>query len=227
MPRQSRNAPGGYVYHVLNRANGRLRLFRKEADCIAFERVLAEALERIPMRVLGWCLMGNHWHLVLWPRKDGDLTAFVRWLTHTHVQRWHAAHGTAGTGHVYQGRFKSFPIEADEHLLTVLRYVQRNPLRAKLVKRAEQWRWGSLWVERNGSSEQRALLHQWPVDRPVEWMTLVNTMPAEQESAAVEQSVQRSRPFGSEGWQKRTAAKLTLQWTMRPRGRPRRELRPL
>jgi putative transposase len=73
--------------------------------------------------------LGNHWHFVAWPREDGQLTEFFRWPahTHTHAQRWHAAHGTAGTagtGHVYQGRFKSFPIECDEHLLTVLRYAR-------------------------------------------------------------------------------------------------------
>ena len=68
MPRRARVAPGGVVFHVLNRANGRLRLFKKDADYLAFESLLAEAHERVPVRVLDWCLMPNHWHLVLWPR---------------------------------------------------------------------------------------------------------------------------------------------------------------
>ncbi|MDP9173653.1 MAG: transposase, partial [Planctomycetota bacterium] len=139
MPRQARSAPGGLVYHVINRGNGRRRLFHKPADYAAFQQVMLEAMARTPTRLLGWCLMPNHWHMVLWPREDGELSAFVRWLTHTHTQRWHAHHRSAGQGHVYQGRFKSFPIQRDEHLLTVLRYVERNPVRAARVARAEAW----------------------------------------------------------------------------------------
>jgi len=142
MPRQSRNIVGGYAYHVLNRGNGRLRLFRKPADYAGFEQAMAEAHERVPLRILGYVVMPNHWHLLVWPqaRQPEQVTDFFRWLTHTHTQRWHAHHSTAGMGHIYQGRFKSFPIASDEYLLTVLRYVERNPLRARLVKRAEEWR---------------------------------------------------------------------------------------
>ena len=128
MPRRLRFASGGYVYHVLNRAVGRNRIFAKTRDYEAFEEVLTEAKRRMPMRILAWSVMPTHWHLVLWPRGDGDLSEFMRWLTVTHTQRWHAAHNTAGTGPLYQGRFKSFPIEEDEHLLAVLRYVERNAL---------------------------------------------------------------------------------------------------
>ena len=228
MPRRPRVAPGGYVYHVLNRANGRLRLFRKEQDFLAFERVLAEAHARVPgVRLLGWCVMGNHWHFVAWPRKDGELTEFFRWLAHTHAQRWHAAHGTAGTGHVYQGGFKSFPIERDEHLLTVLRYAHRNPLRAKLVRRAERWRWSSLWVELNGTPKQRALLSDWPVGRPADWLAMVNEPLAESAADAVQASIRRGAALGRPAWVQRTAAALGLEWTPRPRGRPKKELRPL
>src|ERR671924_1622 len=133
MPRRGRSIVGGYAYHVLNRANGRLRLFKKEADFAAFERVIEQASE------------------------------FFRWLTVTHSQRWHAHHGTSGMGHVYQGRFKSFPIAADEHLAAVLRYVERNPLRAGLVKRAEDWRWGSLYRRMYGTVEEQGLLAEPPV----------------------------------------------------------------
>ena len=145
MPRRPRISSGGVVYHVLNRGVGRMTLFEDRDDYAAFERVLAQAQERLPMRLLGYCLMPNHWHLVVWPRKDGDLSEWMRWLTVTHTQRWHAHHHSAGTGPVYQGRFKSFPIQSSPHLLTVVRYVERNALRARLVKQAEDWRWGSLW----------------------------------------------------------------------------------
>jgi putative transposase len=138
MPRHLRFSSGGYVYHVLNRAVARDRIFAKLRDYEAFEEVLVAAKQRVPMRLLAWAVLPNHWHLVLWLRGDGDLSEFMRWMTVTHTQRWHAAHRTSGTGPLYQGRFKSFPIEEDEHLWTVLRYVERNALRANLVQWAEQ-----------------------------------------------------------------------------------------
>jgi len=128
-----------------------MRIFGKQRDFEAFEEVIAQAKQRLPMRVLAWCVMNNHWHFALWPRGDGDLSEFMRWLTVTHTQRWHAAHRTSGTGPLYQGRFKSFPVQEDDHLWTVLRYVERNPLRANLVERADAWRWSSLWHRADGS----------------------------------------------------------------------------
>jgi putative transposase len=155
MPRSARYAPGGYLFHVLNRAAARLPLFEKQEDFAAFMRVMTEAHREHPIRMLSCCIMPNHWHMVLWPQHDGDLTEFVRWLTHTHTMRWHAHYHTSGTGHLYQGRFKSFPIESNEHLYAVLRYVERNALRANLVKRAEDWPWSSLWVRCFGDEAAR------------------------------------------------------------------------
>ncbi len=222
MPRRARVAPGGIIYHALNRAVARLALFQKEGDYEAFEQVMAEAIERHPTRLLAYCVMPNHWHMVIWPREDGELTAFLRWLTHTHTMRWHAHYGTSGSGHLYQGRFKAFPIQADEHFYTVVRYVERNPLRAGLVSRAQQWRWSSLWRLVRGGVEQRELLHAWPVPRPENWVRIVNQPMTEAELAAVRRSVQRSRPYGSDRWQKRMARRLGLEHTLRARGRPRK-----
>jgi len=217
----ARNAAGGFVYHVLNRANGRLRLFKKPDDFLAFERVLLLAHQRVPaVRILDWCLMSNHWHLVLWPQKDGELTAFMRWLTLTHTQRWKQAHNAVGHGHLYQGRFKSFPIEQDEHLLAVLRYVERNPVRAKLARRAERWPWGSCHVRQDRSHAMHPLLGDWPVPRPPRWLATVNDEQVEAEENRIKQAIIRGRPMGSERWTKRIAASLNLQHTLRPRGRP-------
>ena len=137
MPRRARTACGGIVYHVLNRAAGRMRLFARDRDYEAFERTLEQAHQRHPLPILDWCLMPNHWHLVLWPRRDGELSAFMFWLTMTHTQRRRTAHHAVGLGPLYQGRFKAFPVQSDEHLRIVCRYVERNALRAGLVERAE------------------------------------------------------------------------------------------
>src|SRR5438067_939874 len=136
MARRTRCSDAGYVYHVLNRAVGRATLFDKPADYAAFEKVVCQAWERSGMRLLSYVVMPNHWHLVVWPRHDGELSTWAQWLTVTHVRRWHAHHQSAGTGPVYQGRFKSFPVQQDDHYLSVCRSVERNPLRANLVARA-------------------------------------------------------------------------------------------
>ena len=210
------------MYHVLNRAVARLPLFRKAADYAAFERVLLEAYERHPTRILAWSLMRTHWHFVIWPREDGELTAFMRWLTHTHVMRWHVAHGTVGCGSLYQGRFKSFPVQRDEHFLTVCRYVERNALTAGVVDRAEDWRWGSLWVRHQHDERLSHLLSEWPVDRPGNWVSAVNRPMSPKEQEKMGTCIDRNRPFGSELWQKRTANRLGLTASLRPEGRPRK-----
>jgi putative transposase len=221
MPRRARNAPGGFVYHALNRAVARLPLFQKPADYAAFERLLAEALAKYPTRLLAYCLMPNHWHLVLWPEQDGEMTAFLRWLTLTHSMRWHAHYHTAGTGHIYQARYKSFPVETDDHLYTVLRYVERNALRANLVGRAEAWRWGSLW-RRQGRGAGPLTLHPWPVPLPGDWLERVNAPQSAGEVEAVRRAVVRGSPFGSPAWQVATAQRLGLEATLRPKGRPKK-----
>jgi len=221
---------------VLNRANARLPVFESHGDYEAFLAVLDQAHQRVAMRMIGFCVMPNHWHLVLWPRGDDDLSEFMRWLTMTHTQRWHAFHGTAGSGHVYQGRFKSFPVqsrrpsaaeramgvlEAGNPVLSVLRYVERNALRAGMVQRAEAWRWGSLFA-RGSDVSRLACLTPPPGGLPSDWVEHVNRAQTDKEIAAVRRCVQRSAPFGGKIWAKRAAKALGLEHTLRPRGRPRK-----
>jgi putative transposase len=220
MPRSQRASQGELIYHVLNRANAGLSLFEKDQDFAAFEKVLVQAHERVSMRTIAYCVMPNHWHFVLWPYRDGDLSEFVRWLTVTHTQRWHVAHDTVGTGHLYQGRFKSFPVESDEHLLTVCRYVERNALQAGLVERAEDWRWSSLWRRTSDDVAARLLLSDGPLELPQPWCAIVNCPKSEKEEEAIEGCIRRGRPFGSDPWAQEIASRLGLQVTLRPRGRP-------
>jgi putative transposase len=223
MPRPLRTAPGGFVYHVLNRANGRHRIFEHDRDYLAFERVLAEVQERVPMRILAWCVMPNHWHLLLWPRQDGDLSSYMRLVTLTHTQRRHAHRASAGTGHLYQGRFKSFVVQHDAHFLAVSRYVEANALRGNLVRRAEDWRWGSLWRRRRGKADQPPHMDAWPVGVPGDWLAYVNQPVAAVEVDALRHCARRGRPYGDEAWVACMAQQLGLQSTLRPRGRPAKE----
>lgn len=223
MPRPLRTAPGGLVYHVLNRANGKRRIFEHDRDYLAFEHVLAEVQERIPMRILAWCVMPNHWHLLLWPRQDGDLSRFMRLVTLTHTQRRHAYCASAGTGHLYQGRFKSFVVQTDAHFLTVSRYVEANALSGNLVRRAEDWRWGSLWRLVHGKTEQPPQIDPWPVVRPSDWLMHVNQPLDAVEADAVRCCAQRGRPYGVQTWTESVTQQLGLECTLRPRGRPPKE----
>ena len=166
--------------------------------------------------------MPTHWHFVLWPRHEGDLSKFVGWLTLTHTQRWHAHQQTTGTGHIYQGRFKSFIVQSDDHLHSVCRYVERNALRANLVKRAENWRWSSLWQYHYGDAKAKTLISDWPDPRPPNWLSVVNRPESTEELDALRKSVNRGQPFGGESWVRRTAKRLNIMSTLHPRGRPRK-----
>jgi putative transposase len=210
MPRRPRLAAGDLAYHVLNRRVGRLPLFDQPGDYAAFEQILAEAHAQTGLRMAAYCLMPNHWHLLLWPRRDGQLSEVLRWITVTHTQRWHAYHHTAGTGPVYQGRFKSFPVQTDEHFLTVARYVERNALRAQLVTRAEAWQWSSLWRRTQGHADLASWLSEWPVECPRDWVARVNRAQTAAELEALRRSVQRGRPLGDDAWVRRMVKRFGM-----------------
>jgi putative transposase len=219
MGRPRRAAAGGVVYHVLNRANRRARIFHKPRDYEAFLRVLAEGLERLPCRLLALCLMPNHWHLVLCPHADGDLSKFLAWVTNTHVKRYRQHYHDKVGGHLYQGRFKSFPVQDDAHLLTVLRYVEANPLRAHLAQSADEWPWCSYALR--GGPWAAPLLSEWPLPLPADWGARVESRWREQDLAAVRTSLDRGRPFGEAAWVLETARRLGLEVSLRPPGRPK------
>ena len=203
---------------MINRGNARAVVFQAQTDYQEFVDLLRPACDRIRVRVLGYCLMPNHFHLVLWPRAGGDLGRWMQWLMTSHVRRHHRRHG--GSGHIWQGRFKAFPIQNDGHLLTVLRYVERNALRAGLAGRAEDWPWSSL---RWWGKSPPPFLHPWPVERPGDWLDWVNQPQAYEELQALRRCVNRGTPFGDDGWVGRVVRRLGLEFTVRPPGRPRKE----
>lgn len=206
------------MYHVLNRGNGRNNVFHKEGDFQAFVLLMREAHERVPMRLVGYCLMPNHFHLLLWPHEDGDLSRWMQWLMTSHVRRYHRHYRSSG--HVWQGRFKAFPIQADDHYFTVLRYVERNPKRARMVARSQDWEWSSLLPTARSGPD--GLLSEGPLPKRSQWTRYVNGVETEAELKALRHSLSRGTPFGDPQWQQSTAVQLGLESSMRPRGRPRK-----
>ncbi|HXE55497.1 MAG TPA: transposase [Tepidisphaeraceae bacterium] len=222
MPRRARKVAGGIIYHVLNRGCGKMKLFAREGDYAAFERLLVEAQQRVPMRILSYCLMPNHWHLVLWPEHDKDLSRFMFWLTMTHVQRWRHLRKLVGLGPLYQGRFRAFAVQDDGHFLNLCRYVERNALRAGLVRRAQDWRWSSLNVRSNDTDERGKMLSEWPVPPSPDWLRWVNQPQTDAEVEQIRLRLRTGRPLGALQWERQTAARLGINLEPAPRGRPKR-----
>jgi putative transposase len=223
MPRAARASVGGMCYHVINRGNGRRQVFLQDGDDHGFLKALAHACIEVPLPVLGFCLMPNHFHLAVRPHADGDLSRWMHWVQNTHVRRYHQHYHSSG--HIWQGRFQAFPIEEDEHLLSVLRYIERNPVRANLVARAEQWEWSSARHWRSEASRPSYLVAG-PVPRPRNWLKWVNQPLTTGALEALRRCVNRGTPFGAAAWVEQTAARLHLESTLRPRGRPRRQGAP-
>ncbi len=219
MPRVARVAVGGVVYHCINRSNGQVTIFNTDEEYRHFESLLQEGVELIGMRILAYCIMPNHWHLVLYPRNDADMGEFVRWITTTHVRQRRAQTGTIGQGHLYQGTYKSFPVETETYLQQLMVYVEQNPLRAKLVRRAENWKWSSLYRRERGTDAK--LLAELPIELPYDYVHVVNTLPSDEIQETVRQSVNRGTPFGSTSWVDEMVQRFKLESTIRKPGRPR------
>jgi putative transposase len=218
MPRRLQAGSGGTVFHVMNRAARRLPIFLTDDDYEHFERLMVAAAERCPMRLLAYAIMPNHWHLVVWPQEDHDLSRYMQWLTRTHAQSWHRLHESVGTGALYQGRFRSVPVQNDDHLLMVCRYVEQNPLRARLGTASSPWRWTS---DRSaGSSLDRPAIDEWPVARPSDWRRLVATADFRYELEATRTRIQRGLPIGNDTWTRQTARLFGLDSRLRGPGRP-------
>jgi len=220
VPLRRQVGTAGLVFHVLNRGVRRSRLFDEPGDYDAFVTCVAEARDRVAIRLFAFCVMPNHFHLVVQPQRDGELSEFMRLLTGTHSKRWHSFRGSTGTGSVYQGRYKAFAVQTDRHFFTVCRYVERNPLRAGLVRKAEDWLWSSLSRDRGNCSILP--MDRWPILPPPDWRELVNAVQHQSEVEEVRKSVRRNMPYGPEGWRTETAIRLELDWTLRPRGRPKK-----
>ncbi len=220
MARQPRVTVGDTVYHVLNRAVNRAKIFQTEAQYRHFESLLLEGVHLFDMRILSYCIMPNHWHLLLYPKKDGDISVFMHWLTTTHVRQRRTKSKSVGHGHLYQGSYKSFPVETDKYLVDLLRYVEQNPLRAHLVDTAQDWQWSSLYRRKRGNKEDRQLLATLPTTLPSNYLQSVNTLLPKPTQEAIQYALKKGAPFGSDEWTLSMIAEHSLGYTQRLPGRP-------
>jgi putative transposase len=226
MGRPPRLIADGLVYHALNRGNNRAPVFFEAADYQLFLQALGQTKERYPFRLYAFCLMGNHFHLVLEPQDGQSISRILQSLTVAHT--WHYHRALASSGHVWQGRFKSPVIESDEHLLTVMRYVESNPLRAGMVTDLAAYPWSSYLV--HGLGKVMDLVDEAPVwatlakgepKRHAYWRQWVHTPLTARELQAIRRAVTTGRPYGSSGWIDRMGRQLGINLNPRSRGRPR------
>ena len=221
MPRIKRIDVGGEIYHVINRANARVKIFDNNDDYKLFEGILEEAVKKFDMRLLAYCVMPNHFHLILYPKQDGDLSRFMGWLTNTHTRRWHTIKNTIGQGHLYQGRYKSFICQKDNYFLALVCYVERNAKKAHLCRKAQDWKWSSLYRREKGSLNQKKILSVWPVDVPKNYLLLVNKVQDKDDEELIERSIVKSNPFGNMDWIEKAVERFGLEQTLRKVGRPK------
>lgn len=171
MPRALRRLIEGESYHVVNRGNDKRVIFATADDYDHFIHLLNYGREHADVSILGFCLMPTHFHLVVQPEAANALSTYMHWVTGEFAKSLRARTGTRGHGHVFQRRFWAAPLLDSAHLLSVLRYVESNALRAGLVRRAQDWRWGSL---RERADPAPLILDPCPIALPEDWETWVN-----------------------------------------------------
>src|SRR5687768_11634313 len=194
MPRRLRLGLQGTAFHVMNRAVRHTVLFKHAKDYEAFLAVVRESLPMFEIKIIAYEVMPNHWHFVVICDRIEEVSSWLHWMTGTHAIRWNLAHGTRGSGAVYQSRFKAVPIQRERSLIRVCRYVERNALRGGLVEAAELWQWGSLYAVCKNCHP--IPLSKWPILRPGNWIEIVNRPENQAELEALRRTIRRNQPIG-------------------------------
>ncbi|MEA3374485.1 MAG: transposase [Campylobacterota bacterium] len=217
MPRIARGETVGGIYHIINRGNMQMQVFDDEEDYNYFLNLLKTAKKKEDVEIHAYCLMPNHFHLMVIPQQEKSLSRFMQWVMTSHVRYYHKKNRTSG--HVWQGRYKSFIVEQESYYITLMHYIEANAKRAKLVKKAEEWEHGSLHERIN---KNRELLNTSYVELDSNWQEYVNEPIYPKELAKIRNSVNRQAPLGEEQWQQETAVEFGLLSTLNERGRPRK-----
>jgi putative transposase len=218
MARPIRIDVGSEIYHVLWRGNNGEKIFHREYDYLLFENTLINAVLKFKMRILSFVCMPNHIHFCFSPLNDKEVGKFMHWLGTTFTHKYRLLHKNLGNGHVFQDRYKSIIVQKGETLLNLLLYIERNPLKAKLVIKSEDWRWSSLWIRQNGNKNQRTVLAEWPIEIPPNYSELVNET---KEDAEIKDSIQNQIPLGDKVWQEKIRSKFNVRIEKAKRGRPK------
>ena len=219
MPRAARVVIRGCAHHVTQRGNNRQDVFFVDADREVFLQYLREAAERFALRVEGYCLMTNHIHLVVTPQREDSLAAALKRVSQLYAQHVNRLHGRSG--HVWQNRFFSCPLD-QEHLWRVLAYVERNPVRARLCRKAWQWRWSSAAAHCDDDDPSGLLdMASWEREMdPARWRRMLERPDDDRLIKSLRLSTSRGRPLGSDNFVAKVETMLGRRLRPRPRGRP-------
>lgn len=216
MPRIRRSLVDSAIYHVINRGNSKQEIFHKDMDYEIFIDLIRKTKLKYKIQIFAYCLMPNHFHILL---KSEELSKYMHLLMSSHVRKYHKHYGTSG--HIWQGRYKSFIVQSDEHLLVISRYIEGNPVRGGLVKSAKDWKWSS-HLDRLGE-RSNILINELPIKLPVNWTEYVDTPLTGKELEKINQSVNRQSPYGELEWVNKLCREVGLLSTINPRGRPKNE----
>ncbi|MBT0653100.1 REP-associated tyrosine transposase [Geomobilimonas luticola] len=187
MPRTARTIEDEGIYHILNRGNGQQRVFQKDGDYQVFLLLLGQMKSEFGIDLFSYCLMPNHFHLLVKVQNGESLSRGMQWFMTTHVRRYHRHYRTSG--HLWQGRYKNFAIQDDDHFLTVARYVEGNPVRAGLVETAADWVWSS--HRGRCGIDTDSLIAPLPVHYAGNWTEFVDTPMTGIELAKVRKKIER------------------------------------
>ena len=222
MPRIARIVVPRLPHHIVQRGNNRQDVFFTAADYRAYLDILHEQSQRFGLRVLAYCLMTNHVHLVAVPAREESLARAVgrtHWLFSRYINRLHGR-----SGHLWQNRFFSCPLDGD-HLLHAARYVERNPVRARLVRLPWRYRWSSAAAHTGQAPPHEVLdMAGWRrLFRLAAWKKTLQEAEDETITDRLRRCMHTGRPLASDRFIARLEAKLGLRLRASPVGRPRKK----
>jgi len=218
MPRVARALADEQTYHIINRGNRRTNVFHDKYDFLKMLELLQMASDKYEVDIYSYCLMNNHYHLVVYTKYGESLSACMQWLGTSYVRYYNKKYKVSG--HLWQGRYKSFIVQKDEYLLTLMKYVERNPLRAKIEKDAFLYTYSS--TKARVEKSENSFISNPPIDLPIDWLGFINEKQSKLDIDMIHNSIERQAPLGNEVWQKEVSMLYGMESSLNPRGRPRK-----